>query len=78
MAARLVGDVETTVDAFHRGGFHLVQPAKGAHRSGVDATIVAAAVPDGFAGMLADSRRRGGGGRLFRPRPLPRSSRRPL
>jgi tRNA1(Val) A37 N6-methylase TrmN6 len=54
MAARLVGDVETTVDAFHRGGFHLVQPARGAHRSGVDATIVAAAVPDGFAGTLAD------------------------
>lgn len=46
--------VETTVDAFHRGGFHLVQPARDTHRSGVDATLLAAAVPDGFSGTLAD------------------------
>ncbi|MCI5076669.1 methyltransferase [Oricola sp.] len=54
MDGPLVMGVETTVDAFHRGGFYLVQPAEGAHRSGVDATVLAAAVPDGFAGMLAD------------------------
>lgn len=54
MAGPLVDGVETTVDAFHRGRFHLVQPATGAHRSGVDATILAASIPDGFAGRLAD------------------------
>jgi tRNA1(Val) A37 N6-methylase TrmN6 len=50
----VIDGVETTVDAFHRGGFHLVQPARGAHRSGIDATILAAAAPEGFAGVLAD------------------------
>jgi tRNA1(Val) A37 N6-methylase TrmN6 len=45
---------ETTIDAFHRGGFHLVQPASGEHRSGVDAMIVAATVPAKFFGHLAD------------------------
>lgn len=45
---------ETSVDAFFRGRFHLVQPAQGAHRAGMDALVVAAAVPNGFAGMLAD------------------------
>jgi tRNA1(Val) A37 N6-methylase TrmN6 len=45
---------ETTIDAFHRGGFHLVQPASGAHRSGVDAILVAATVQDGFSGTVAD------------------------
>lgn len=54
MAGPVIGGVETTVDAFHRGGFHLVQPSKGAHRSGVDATILAATVPEGFDGSLAD------------------------
>ncbi|MFZ2103695.1 MAG: tRNA1(Val) (adenine(37)-N6)-methyltransferase [Oricola sp.] len=54
MAGPLVEGVETTVDAFHRGGFHLVQPARGAHRSGVDATLLAATVPGGFSGTLAD------------------------
>lgn len=49
-----IDGVETTRDAFHRGRFHLVQPARGAHRSGVDATILAASVPEGFSGILAD------------------------
>lgn len=43
-----------TVDAFHRGRFHLVQPAKGAHRAGMDALVLAAVVPDGFDGRIAD------------------------
>jgi len=43
-----------TIDAFHRGRFHLVQPARGAHRAGIDAMILAAAVPKEFAGNLAD------------------------
>ncbi len=42
-----------SVDAFHRGRFHLVQPEKG-HRAGVDALILAACVPANFAGLLAD------------------------
>lgn len=54
MDAPVIDGVTTTVDAFHRGAFHLVQPAQGAHRSGVDATILAASVPDGFSGTLAD------------------------
>ncbi|WP_157018235.1 methyltransferase [Mesorhizobium xinjiangense] len=46
------GDV--TIDAFHRGDFWLVQPARGGHRAGMDAMMLAAAVPDGFSGRLAD------------------------
>lgn len=42
-----------SVDAFHRGAFHLVQPQDG-HRAGMDALVLAAAVPGGFAGDLAD------------------------
>lgn len=45
---------ETTVDAFHRGDFHLVQPARRGHRAGTDAMMLAAAVPGGFDGRLAD------------------------
>jgi tRNA1(Val) A37 N6-methylase TrmN6 len=44
----------TTLDAFHRGDFHVVQPARGSHRAGMDAMMLAAAVPGGFAGSLAD------------------------
>jgi tRNA1(Val) A37 N6-methylase TrmN6 len=43
-----------TVDAFHRGRFWLVQPSRGAHRAGMDAMMLAAAVPCGFSGRLAD------------------------
>lgn len=43
-----------TLDAFHRGAFWLVQPKGTGHRAGVDAMILAAAVPSGFAGSLAD------------------------
>ncbi|WP_265515850.1 tRNA1(Val) (adenine(37)-N6)-methyltransferase [Nitratireductor luteus] len=43
-----------TLDAFHRGRFHLVQPAARGHRSGIDAMLLAGAVPDGFSGDLAD------------------------
>ncbi|MDI6026686.1 methyltransferase [Corticibacterium sp. UT-5YL-CI-8] len=44
----------TTLDAFHRGGFWLVQPAKAGHRAGMDAMTLAASVPSAFAGHLAD------------------------
>lgn len=43
-----------TVDAFHRGAFWLVQPKAGGHRAGMDAMMLAAAVPSGFAGHVAD------------------------
>lgn len=43
-----------TLDAFHRGAFWLVQPKGNGHRAGVDAMLLAAAVPSGFAGRLAD------------------------
>lgn len=43
-----------TLDAFHRGDFHLVQPATRGHRAGTDAMMLAAAVPGSFAGRLAD------------------------
>ncbi|MDN5928663.1 MAG: methyltransferase [Hyphomicrobiales bacterium] len=45
---------EATIDAFHRGAFFLLQPAGRGHRAGLDAMILAAAVPSGFAGRLAD------------------------
>ena len=43
-----------TLDAFHRGDFWLVQPRGAGHRAGVDAMMLAAAVPSDFAGRLAD------------------------
>ncbi|MCT8998610.1 tRNA1(Val) (adenine(37)-N6)-methyltransferase [Chelativorans intermedius] len=43
-----------TVDAFHRGRFHLVQPAERGHRAGLDAMLLAGAVPRAFCGQLAD------------------------
>jgi len=43
-----------SVDAFHRGDFWVVQPTGRGHRSGMDAMMLAAAVPGGFSGRLAD------------------------
>jgi tRNA1(Val) A37 N6-methylase TrmN6 len=43
-----------TLDAFHRGRFWLVQPKGAGHRAGMDAMMLAAAVPSSFAGRLAD------------------------
>lgn len=45
---------DQTIDAFHRGKFFLVQPATTGHRAGMDAMMLAAAVPGAFAGRLAD------------------------
>jgi tRNA1(Val) A37 N6-methylase TrmN6 len=44
----------STLDAFHRGAFWLVQPKDAGHRAGMDAMMLAAAVPSGFGGRLAD------------------------
>jgi tRNA1(Val) A37 N6-methylase TrmN6 len=43
-----------TIDAFHRGNFWLVQPHGKGHRAGMDAMMLAAAVPSSFSGRLAD------------------------
>lgn len=49
------GDVPDghSLDAFHRGRFVLVQPTRG-HRAGMDALVLAAALPGGFSGRVAD------------------------
>lgn len=43
-----------TLDAFHRGAFHLLQPAKGAHRAGMDAMLLASLVADEKPVRVAD------------------------
>ena len=45
---------EASIDAFHRGRFFLAQPLHGGHRAGMDAMMLAAAVPSGFDGLVAD------------------------
>ena len=40
----MVPGVNETIDAFHRGRFHVVQPKGGGHRSGMDAMMLAALV----------------------------------
>lgn len=47
-------EAASTLDAFHRGAFWLLQPQAGGHRAGMDAMMLAAAVPGDFAGSLAD------------------------
>lgn len=54
MANKVNEPIEETLDVFHRGAFHLVQPAMKGHRSGVDAMILASSVPNDFKGRLAD------------------------
>lgn len=46
--------METTRDGFLGGRLTLVQPARGAHRAGLDAVLLAAALPDGTAGRILD------------------------
>lgn len=43
-----------SLDAFHRGRFHLLQPRGKGHRAGLDAMLLAALVPGDAAGNLAD------------------------
>ena len=43
-----------TIDAFHRGAFHIVQPKGRGHRSGMDAMLLAALVADERAIRVAD------------------------
>jgi tRNA1(Val) A37 N6-methylase TrmN6 len=50
----LVAAPETTVDAFLGGRVEAVQPARGHHRSGLDAVILAAALGQGARGRVVD------------------------
>ncbi|SIP98857.1 tRNA1(Val) A37 N6-methylase TrmN6 [Rhizobium sp. RU35A] len=43
-----------TLDAFHRGRFHLLQPKNGGHRAGMDAMMLAALVADERPVRVAD------------------------
>lgn len=43
-----------SVDAFHRGRFVVVQPKGHGHRSGIDAMLLAGAVPSSFCGHVVD------------------------
>ncbi len=45
---------EFSIDAFHRGAFEVVQPLTSGHRAGSDALLLAAALPPGASGRLAD------------------------
>ena len=44
----------TTIDKFLGGKFEVLQPEKGRHRSGLDAVLLAAAVPSDSKGVLVD------------------------
>jgi len=47
-------DLETTCDRFLGGRIEIVQPKSGAHRSGLDAVLLAASLPEGAKGDLID------------------------
>jgi len=47
-------NLETTCDLFFRGQFAALQPARGGHRSGSDALLLAAALPEGASGRLCE------------------------
>lgn len=49
-----IDPMSETLDAFHRGRFHLLQPKGRGHRAGLDAMLLAALVPDDASGKLAD------------------------
>ncbi|WP_048646133.1 tRNA1(Val) (adenine(37)-N6)-methyltransferase [Nitratireductor soli] len=53
MADPLLDD-RFSIDSFHRDAFRLVQPARNGHRAGIDAMLLAAALPDEFCGTVAD------------------------
>ena len=49
-----LADFETSLDDFYRGGFQAEQPVATGHRSGSDALLIAAALPENASGELAD------------------------
>ncbi|ARQ57102.1 methyltransferase [Rhizobium sophoriradicis] len=50
----MTGEPAQTIDAFHRGAFHLVQPQGRGHRAGMDAMLLAALVADNRPVRVAD------------------------
>ncbi|WP_064686146.1 tRNA1(Val) (adenine(37)-N6)-methyltransferase [Rhizobium bangladeshense] len=50
----MTGEPAQTIDAFHRGAFHLVQPKGRGHRAGMDAMLLAALVADDRPVRVAD------------------------
>ncbi|KAA1178243.1 methyltransferase [Rhizobium tropici] len=50
----MTGSPLETIDAFHRGAFHVVQPKGRGHRSGMDAMLLAALVADDRTIRVAD------------------------
>jgi tRNA1(Val) A37 N6-methylase TrmN6 len=50
----MTGHSSETIDAFHRGAFHIVQPKGRGHRSGMDAMLLAALVADERGIRVAD------------------------
>ncbi|MEE9375531.1 MAG: methyltransferase [Rhizobiaceae bacterium] len=46
--------LHTSVDGFLNNSFDVIQPLEGAHRSGLDALLLAAAIPEQATGRLAD------------------------
>jgi len=46
--------LETTTDKFHDGAFDVIQPLGRGNRSGMDALLLAAALPENCKGVLAD------------------------
>ncbi|MEL7229146.1 MAG: methyltransferase [Pseudomonadota bacterium] len=46
--------METTQDGFLNNAIQVLQPAKGAHRAGLDAILLAASIPKDAKGVLAD------------------------
>ena len=45
---------QSTIDAFHKGRFFIKQPVGVGHRSGIDAMLLAATIPQEARGRLAD------------------------
>jgi tRNA1(Val) A37 N6-methylase TrmN6 len=53
MLARRADDTATR-DAFLSGAVHAIQPARGHHRAGMEAVLLAGALPRAFSGLLVD------------------------
>jgi tRNA1(Val) A37 N6-methylase TrmN6 len=53
-ANAIATDDAVTRDAFLGGAVHALQPARGHHRAGMEAVLLASALPRGFAGVLVD------------------------
>ena len=49
-----LADLETSLDDFYRGRFQAEQPVATGHRSGSDALLIAASLPEDASGELAD------------------------